>query len=374
MVSTLNKICLALAVSIIISTVIGSFFKAHAAEGKENFAQMIFFPAGEFVMGGDGKFAKRDEMPRHKVFVNAFWMDKTEVTNAQFEKFVKETGYVTSAEKPICFDDLKKELPPDAVPLPSIESTMENGMLKPGSLVFVAPLKIPGAGKQEQMDFTKWWKWVEGADWRHPFGPNSSIDSKGDHPVTQVSYADVQAYCSWAKKRLPTEAEWEYAARFEPKGKAGLKKSDFAEALCDQKINIWQGDFPCHSLKPEDKQSTCAVLQSGKNEAGIFGMAGNVWEWCQDNYRATAYLESIMHDKDENGVVRNPKGPNEGSDWRYPLSQSIKVIRGGSFLCHDSYCAGYRPSARMSATADSAMPHLGFRCVKDYFVDQAGQK
>ncbi|MCW5823499.1 MAG: formylglycine-generating enzyme family protein [Cyanobacteria bacterium TGS_CYA1] len=333
---------------------------------------MIFFPAGDFIMGGDSKLAKRDEMPRHKVFVNAFWMDKTEVTNAQFEKFVKETGYVTTAEKPIRFEDLKKELPPYVVPLPNLIEGMQNGMLKPGSLVYVAPLELSGT-ESARMDFTKWWKWVEGADWRHPFGPNSSISGKGDHPVTQVSYADVQAYCSFAKKRLPTEAEWEYAARFEPLTKAGLEKSATVKARRDPKINIWQGDFPCLNSKPKNKQGTCSVFQAGQNSAGLFGMAGNVWEWCQDNYRATAYLEAIMHDKDENGIVRNPKGPSEGSDRRYPLSRSIKVIRGGSFLCHENYCAGYRPSARMSATADSAMPHVGFRCVKDCSVDQAGK-
>lgn len=346
MVSTPNKFCLSFGVSIFCSTVIGSILIGPVIANEKS--DMIFLPAGEFVMGGEGKFAKRDELPRHKVFVNAFWMDRTEVSNAQFAKFVKETGYVTTAEKPILFDELKKELPPDTVPLLEIK----DGMLKPGSLVFIAPSELISSDDPNKMDHTKWWKWVEGADWRHPYGPQSSISGKDDHPVTQVSFADAQAYCSWAHKRLPTEAEWEYAARF-------------GSVLYSPNINIWQGNFPYHNTKPKNKQGTCSVLKSGKNAGGFLGMIGNVWEWCGDYYRPTAYLEAIMHDKDSAGVVRNPKGPSEGCDRRYPLSKNIKVIRGGSFLCHESYCAGFRPSARMSATADSAMPHLGFRCAKD---------
>lgn len=353
MVSTLNKISLPIYAWIIFSTVIGSFLFEPASAEERFSSKMIFLPAGEFIMGGEGKMAKRDEMPRHKVYVDAFWMDKTEVTNAQFARFVRETGYITTAEKPISFADLKKELPPYAVP----GFEVKNGMLKPGSLVFVQPAEKNDSDDPKQMDHTKWWKWVEGADWRHPFGPDSSIVGKEDHPVTQVSFADAQAFCKWAQKRLPTEGEWEYAAKL---------------SCENQEIrNIWQGSFPCHNEKPKNKQGTCSVLESGEGSNGLLGMAGNVWEWCQDNYRPTAYLEAIMHDKDSNGVVCNPKGPKEGSDRRYPLSQNIKVIRGGSFLCHESYCAGYRPTARMSATADSAMPHLGFRCVCDKQLDKA---
>lgn len=376
MVSTPNKFYLSIGVSVFCSTVIGSIFNGQAIAKEES--EMIFLPAGEFVMGGEGKFAKRDELPRHKVFVNAFWMDRTEVSNAQFAQFVKETGYVTTAEKSILFEELKKELPPDAVPL--LET--KDGMLKPGSLVFVAPSELISSDDPNKMDHTKWWKWVDGADWRHPFGPQSSISGKSDHPVTQVSFDDAQAYCSWAHKRLPTEAEWEYAARFVSSKdtsegtSTGTSKDTSADSISQENsvnskvlsssnINIWQGNFPCHNTKPINKQGTCSVLKSGKNAGGFLGMIGNVWEWCEDNYRPTAYLEAIMHDKDSAGVVRNPKGPSEGCDRRYPLSKNIKVIRGGSFLCHESYCAGFRPSARMSATADSAMPHLGFRCVKD---------
>lgn len=317
---------------------------------------MILLPAGEFVMGGSGKFAKRDEMPRHKVYVDAFWMDESEVTNAQFDRFVRETGYVTTSEKPISFDDLKKDLPPDTMPL--VE--MKDKMLKPGSLVFVPPTETLDPDETLKKDHTRWWKWIEGTDWRHPFGPQSTIKGKMNHPVSQVSFKDAKAYCNWAHKRLPTEAEWEYAA---------IKSANAPEEV---RGNIWQGQFPCHNEKPLNRQGTCPVAQSGRNSVGLLGMAGNVWEWCEDNYRPTAYLESIMYEKDVNGIVRNPKGPKEGSDSRYPLSQDIKVIRGGSFLCHESYCAGYRPSARMSATADSAMPHVGFRCVKDVSQHQKG--
>lgn len=298
-------------------------------------SDMIWIPGGEFIMGGTGKLAKRDEMPRHKVFVNGFFMDRTEVTNAQFEKFVKATGYKTTAEKPVEWEVLKKDLPPDTVPA----SELKDGKLAPGSLVFVPPGQIVSP-----TDHRQWWQWREGADWRHPQGPGSTIKEKENYPVVHVSFADACAYCTWAKKRLPTEAEWEFAA----------SNSD------SDSINIWQGEFPCHNEK--GKEGTCPVSKSGKNAFGLLGMAGNVWEWCQDYYRPTTYLEQIMQEK---GTIKNPHGPESGKDARYPFSSEIRVIRGGSFLCHESYCAGYRKSARMSATADSAMVHLGFRCVRD---------
>ena len=325
----------------------------------ESDSEMIWIRGGEFVMGGSGKEAKRDEMPRHKVFVDGFFMDRSEVTNGQFEKFVQATGYKTTAEKPVEWDVLKKDLPPDTIPL----SQIKEGKLAPGSLVFVPPARVVSSTEHRQ-----WWQWREGANWRHPQGPGSSIKGKSDHPVVHISYSDAQAYCRWAQKRLPTEAEWELAAQGgAPADMESKKESSGSASANTDAMNIWQGDFPCHNEKRKNEEGTRSVAKSGRNSLGLLGLAGNVWEWCQDYYRPTTYLEQIMFTR---GTIKNPRGPESGKDARYPFSDDIRVIRGGSFLCHQSYCAGYRPSARMSATADSSMVHLGFRCVKDAAISR----
>jgi formylglycine-generating enzyme required for sulfatase activity len=311
---------------------------------------MVWIPSAEFTMGGVGKEARRDEFPQNRVRLTGFWIDATEVTNAQFKKFVKETGYVTTAEKEVSWEELKKDLPPDA-------AKPADADLKPGSLVFTAPTVVPA----NNVDVSQWWKWVHGADWKHPDGPDSSIDGKDDHPVVQVSFFDAQAYAKWAGKRLPTEAEWEYAAR------GGLETKEFVwgdEPIDHKKCNTWQGDFPVTNLRKDGYAATNPVKAFPPNGFGLYGMAGNVWEWCADLYHPSAYEDRVAACK-QSSVYSDPLGPSRSFDPRHPDAHEVRVQRGGSFLCNSSYCSSYRPSARMSSTPDSAACHVGFRCVKN---------
>ncbi|CAM3731615.1 formylglycine-generating enzyme family protein [Aquirufa aurantiipilula] len=306
-------------------------------------------PAGVFDMGAHDEKGRTDEYPVHRVAVKSFWMDETEVTNAQFAAFVLATGYVTTAEKAISWEELKKQVP-EGTPRPP------DSLLAPSSLVFV-----PTTGPVNLADYSQWWQFVRGADWRHPEGPHSSIVGKENHPVVQVSWDDAQAYARWAGKRLPTEAEWEWAAR------GGLKNAEFpwgAEPIESGlfKANTWQGKFP---YKDEAKDgylhTTAPVKQFAANGFGLFDIAGNVWEWCSDNYRHDYYATL----KKKGSLVQNPKGPLNSYDPDEPGIPK-KVMRGGSFLCNDSYCASYRSSARMKSSPDSGLMHTGFRCVKDF--------
>lgn len=303
---------------------------------------MVWIPGGEFTMGGAGPLARPDESPRHRVRVDGFWMDVTEVTNAQFRRFVEATGYKTTAERAVDWEELSRQAPP-GTPRPPDEA------LQPGSPVFTPPDRPVSLGNPGQ-----WWTWTVGASWRHPEGPGSSIDGKDDHPVVHVSHEDAVAYCQWAGKRLPTEAEWEYAARGGLEGKINCWGD---EPVSPKLANIWQGRFPDRNTLEDGYARTAPVGSYPPNGYGLHDMAGNVWEWCSDRYRGDEYARRIR-EAGESGVVVNPRGPSTP-----PAPTDQYILRGGSYLCNDSYCASYRPSARMSATPDTSLQHLGFRCV-----------
>jgi formylglycine-generating enzyme len=305
---------------------------------------MVWIPGGEFTMGGEDPLARKNESPRHRVRVDGFWMDVTEVTNAQFRRFVEATGYITTAERAVEWEELSRQLPP-GTPRPPEEA------LRPGSLVFTPPQLPVGMS-----DPGRWWTWTIGANWQHPEGPGSSIDGKDRYPVVHVSHADALAYCAWAGKRLPTEAEWEYAARGGLEGKVNVWGN---EPIDPARANTWQGRFPHENLKEDGFALAAPVGSFPPNGYGLFDMAGNVWEWCGDRYRADEYARRVGQGGEE-GVLVNPR--DAGTP---PAAADKYVHRGGSFLCNDSYCASYRPSARMASTPDTSLQHLGFRCVKD---------
>ena len=306
---------------------------------------MVWIKAGTFMMGGDNSQAAPDEYPKHKVTVDGFWMDAAEVTNAQFEAFVKATGYVTTAEKKPDWNELKKQLPP-GTPKP------DESKLIAASLVFTPPDHAIDLN-----NYAQWWSWQKGADWHHPQGPTSNIKGKENYPVVQVSYYDAMAYCRWAGKRLPTEAEWEWAAR------GGLQNNIYpwGNEPVDKgrpKANSWQGDFPWRNTLGDKFYRAAPVKSFSPNGYKLYDMAGNVWEWCADLYYDT-YYQSINLP----AGVKNPIGPDKSHDPDEPYAQK-RVIRGGSFLCNDSYCSGYRVARRMKSTEDSSMEHVGFRCVR----------
>jgi formylglycine-generating enzyme len=304
---------------------------------------MEWIPGGEFIMGGDTHDSKPDEMPIHRVKVDGFWLDATVVTNAQFRKFVEETGYITMAEKKPILEEIMKQVPPGTAP-PSED------MLVAASLVFTQP--------KEPVPLTNlhyWWSWAPGADWRHPTGPNSSIEGKDDHPVVHICWYDANEYAKWAKKRLPTEAEWEFAARAgRDNALYAWGNEEFSEA--NPQANIWHGEFPHKSTKENNYVGTTPVKTFPPNPFGLYDMAGNVWQWCSDYYHASYYKEEAKKE-----LSINPQGPTSSYDAQEPYA--IKhVVRGGSFLCHDSYCKGYRISARMKTCPDTSLNHTGFRC------------
>jgi formylglycine-generating enzyme required for sulfatase activity len=310
--------------------------------GPDAPAGMVWIPPGEFVMGSDAGPA--NERPARRVRLAGFWMDRTEVTNAEFRRFADATGYLTTAERPPDWEQMRRTLPP-GTPRPAEDK------LVPGSMVFAPP-----AGPVPTDDPARWWAWVPGACWRHPEGPASDLVGRGDHPVVHVSWDDAAAYARWAGKRLPTEAEWEYAARG---GLAGRRFTwgDDPPADDARLANIWQGTFPHRNLRLDGWERTAPVRGYPPNEYGLYDMAGNVWEWCQDWYRADEYARSAGR-----GVIDDPAGPPSGWDPAEPWAPK-RVTRGGSFLCHASYCESYRPAARRGTAPDTGMSHLGFRCV-----------
>lgn len=288
-------------------------------------------PSGEFTMGdafGEGYVAD-GEGPSHRVRLSAFHLDETAVTNAQFAAFAKATGYVTEAE----------QLGLSAVFHSAVQA-------EPGEVV-------------GQADQTPWWLVVRGADWRHPDGSRSSITERPQHPVVHVSWHDAQAYAAWAGKRLPTEAEREYAAR------GGLDGARFpwGDELMDRgrwRLNIFQGRFPEENTVEDGWVTTAPVKTYRPNGYGLHQMAGNIWEWCADQFSATTYAERIAETTAGQPTV-DPLAP--GSDRRG--GEVLRVMRGGSYLCHDSYCHRYRVAARSANTAESAASNLGFRCAND---------
>ncbi len=298
---------------------------------------MVFIPSGTFEMGADNNQASADEYPKHRVTLDGFWIDITEVTNAQFQQFVNATHYVTTAEKAIDWEQLKKQLPA-GTPKPSDDA------LQPAALVFTTV----------QNDTEYWWKMEKGANWKHPSGPKSTLVGKENHPVIQVSWDDAQAYCRWAKKRLPTEAEWEFAARGALKNKVytwGNEALDKGKP----KTNSWQGDFPYQNTSQDGFLKTAPVQSFPANGYGLYDMAGNVWEWCQDWYDAQYYTAVAQG-------VKNPKGLTKSYDPEDQYAPK-RTIRGGSFLCNEDYCSGYRNARRMKETPDTSTEHIGFRCV-----------
>jgi formylglycine-generating enzyme len=314
--------------------------------GDTSHADMVLIPAGQFIMGGDNAQASPDEFPKHKVELSAFWIDTHEVTNAQFRAFVNATHYVTTAERKPDWEQIKQQLPP-GTPKPA------DSLLVASSLVFTPP-----DHPVDLNNYAQWWSWVPGADWQHPTGKGSNIKGKDNYPVIQVSWDDAVAYCKWAGKRLPTEAEWEYAAR------GGLKDALYPwgnEPLNagKPKANIWEGRFPDVNNKRDGYYDIAPIKQYAANGYKLFDMAGNVWEWCSDNYR-NDYYGTIASP----AGVKDPKGPTDSYDPDEPYAKK-KVTRGGSFMCNDSYCSGYRSSRRMKSTYDSGSSNVGFRCVKD---------
>ncbi|HBS29173.1 MAG TPA: formylglycine-generating enzyme family protein [Phycisphaerales bacterium] len=311
---------------------------------------MVRIPGGEFSMGSQAPDAWPAEGPVHRVRVRAFWMDATEVTNAQFGAFVGATGYVTVAERPVDWEAMKQQVPP-GTPKPADE------MLAPGALVFVAP----GEDATDE-DLRVWWKWTPGACWRHPEGPGSTIAGRENHPVVQVAWEDAAAYARWAGKRLPTEAEWEFAAR------GGIDGAPFVwgEGEPDDErpqANIWQGVFPSKNTLGDGYLTTAPVKSFPPNGYGLFDMAGNVWEWCDDWFRLDQY-RARRAGLAPGAAVDDPRGPDEPWDPNEAYSKK-RVIRGGSFLCNASYCSSYRPSARLGGAYDTGTSHTGFRCVRD---------
>nr|WP_281273536.1 formylglycine-generating enzyme family protein [Marinimicrobium koreense] len=307
---------------------------------------MVLIPGGTYLMGSDSHHARPDESPIHEVTVSSFWMDKTEVTNSQFRQFVEETGYVTTAERQPNWEDIKKQLPP-GTPRPP------DDVMVPSSLVF-----FPSGQPVSLSNPANWWRWVPGANWRHPEGPDSDIEGRENHPVVHVSWDDAQAFARWAGKRLPTEAEWEWAAR------GGLENNMFPWGnegvdTGQHKANIWQGRFPDNNTKEDSFYRTAPVKSFPSNGYGLYDMAGNVWEWTADWYHSEYYSQAKRQ-----GHITNPTGPEKSHDPQEPRVPK-RVLRGGSFLCHETYCESYRVSARMKSSPDSGHAHVGFRLVKD---------
>lgn len=309
---------------------------------------MVWIPGGRFIMGSEDTYAAYVEGPAHDVEIAGFWMDKTEVTNAQYMAFINATGYVTVAERPIDWDEMSKQLPP-GTPKPP------DSLLVPGSLVFSPPDHAVS-----YHDYSQWWSWVPGANWRHPKGPDSSIEGKDNHPVVHIAHEDAEAYASWAGKRLPTEAEWEFAAR------GGKQSTSFAwgEELTPSGkylANFFQGEFPHVNTRADNYLNTAPVGSFPPNGYGLYDMIGNVWEWSADWYRPDTYAK---YKTAGITVCKNPTGPEKSYDPQEPYAKK-RVIKGGSFLCSEQYCSNYRPSARMATAIDSGQEHLGFRCVKN---------
>ena len=307
---------------------------------------MVWIPGGTFVQGAVSfdDMAMQHEKPAHLVAVDGFFMDASEVTNTEFKKFIEETGYVTVAEREVVWDEIKKQLPP-GTPKP------HDSILQPGSLVF----KKTTESVPNLYDYSQWWEWKIGANWKHPQGPKSSIENKDEYPVVHIAYEDAVAYSEWAGKRLPTEAEWEYAARGGKKDAIFTWGSDITKL--SQMANSWEGEFPRSNTKKDSFENKAPVKSYPSNNYGLYDMAGNVWEMTQDWYNTDYYKE-----QSEQKLTKNPLGAKTPYNPNNPQLEE-KVIKGGSFLCNASYCASFRISARMANSTDSAQEHLGFRTI-----------
>jgi formylglycine-generating enzyme len=316
---------------------------------------MVWIPGGEFSMGAlepsdgneVGMQAARDSRPIHRVYVDGFWMEKTDVTNEEFARFVKATGYKTVAERKPRAEDF-----PGAPP--------EN--LVAGAVVFTPPSHAVPLN-----DNFQWWAYVDGANWKHPEGPRSSLKGREEYPVVDIAYEDAEAYAKWAGKRLPTEAEWEFAARGGLSGKPYVWGNEFRPAG-KWMANTFQGNFPNKDTGEDGHVGASAVASFPPNGYGLYDMAGNVWQWTSDWYRPDYYAQLAA----AGGVARNPRGPATPFDPSEPTEKK-KVHRGGSFLCTDQYCSRYRVGTRGKGEVSTGTNHLGFRCVKG-ISDKNGSK
>lgn len=291
------------------------------------------------------KMAMSHEKPTHNVTVDGFFMDITEVTNIEFKKFVDATKYITIAERAIDWEEMKKQLPEGT-------SKPHDSIMQPGSLTF----KKAKNTVSNLYDFSQWWEWTIGTNWQHPNGPHSSIKGKDNDPVVHIAYEDALAYCKWAGRRLPTEAEWERAAKGNRVNAIYSWGDDDTEL--NKKVNSWEGEFPVNNTKLDGYERRAPVGSYPSNDFGLYDMAGNVWEWTSDWYNTKYYQEL----KNIGKTVKNPSGAIQPYNEQNPYARE-KVIKGGSFLCNASYCASYRISARMGTSLDSSLEHLGFRTV-----------
>ncbi len=321
--------------------------KTYENTTKEPPQGMVWIPAGTFEQGAvsQDKMAMHYEKPSHTVTVDGFYMDITEVTNAQFSKFIEETNYITTAERTINWEEMKAQLP-EGTPKP------HDSILQPGSLLF----KKTKTSVPNLYDFSQWWKWTIGANWKHPNGKDSSIKGKENHPVVHISFDDAIAYCQWAGKRLPTEAEWEYAARGGKKNNIYFWGNDVTQL--SKHVNSWEGEFPVFNTAVDGFEKRAPVKSYPANYFGLYDISGNVWEWTSDWYNTNYYSELASL----NTSIINPQGATEAYNPNSPYLKE-KIIKGGSFLCNASYCASYRLSSRMGSSTDSSLEHLGFRTV-----------
>jgi formylglycine-generating enzyme len=307
---------------------------------------MIWVESKTFLQGAkeNDKYAMPREIPGHEVMVDGFFIDITEVTNRQFKKFVNETKYITVAERQIDWEEMKKELPL-GTPKP------HDSIFQPGSLVFNKNVnKVTSMG-----NYSQWWIWKIGANWKHPGGPESSLEGKDDYPVVHIALEDAIAYCKWANRRLPTEAEWESAAQ-------GTSVDNIYTwgnnpELLDQNANTWQGVFPIKNKSKDGFEFIAPVRSYPPNSVGVYDMLGNVWELTSDWFNVNYYKEL-----DASKKLLNPKGADKAYSPSNPYQQE-HIIKGGSFLCNESYCASFRISAKMGMSPDSGSEHTGFRTV-----------
>ncbi len=311
------------------ATIRGATTSSNGGAGDKH--EMVWIPGGTFLMGAD-EFV--DARPVHSVSVKGYWMDEHEVTNAEFARFVAATHYITTAERPL-----------NPADYPSVPAEQ----LVPGSAVFTPPAQQVSLANPLQ-----WWEYVKGASWQHPKGPQSSIKGHENEPVVHVSYEDAMAYAKWAGKRLPTEAEWEFAAQG-GKGNRTYYWGDELKPSGKWIANIYQGDFPSRNTTEDGFAGAAPVKSFPANPYGLYDMDGNVWEWCQDLYRPDYYLKSPKND---------PKGPADSYDPDEPGAVK-RVQRGGSFLCSDQYCVRYKAGSRGKGEVSSGSNNLGFRCVRD---------
>ena len=300
---------------------------------------MIWIPGGNFIMGSNRFY--REERPARAAAVDGFWIDRRPVTNAEFRRFVLATGYLTLSER---------------APDPAVYPDADPSLLAPGSLVFMKP-----DGPVDLRDYRAWWAYVPGANWLHPEGPESNVDDRWDHPVVHVAFDDVVAYAAWAGKAIPTEAEWEFAAR------GGLQDATYAwgeEFAPDGRAmaNTWQGRFPWENLAEDGYEGTSPVGAFPANGYGLYDMIGNVWEWTADWFAGKHAADAPK----ACCIPKNPRGGAEAASYdpRLPnIKIPRKVLKGGSHLCAPNYCRRYRPAARHAEPVDTSTSHVGFRCI-----------